>query len=48
MPLRNSNLYEHVGVGITEDVNLRHIVTNIYIYIYIYIMKDFLFMTFSL
>ena len=44
MPLRNSNLYEHVGVGITEDVNLRHIVTNIYIYI----MKDFLFMTFSL
>ena len=33
MPLRNSNLYEHVGVGITEDVNLRHIVTNIYIYI---------------
>ena len=42
MPLRNSNLYEHVGVGITEDVNLRHIV------IYIYIMKEFLFMTFSL
>ena len=42
MPLRNSNLFEHVGVGITEDVNLRHIV------IYIYIMKEFLFMTFSL
>ena len=32
MPLRNSNLFEHVGVGITEDVNL--LTTHRYIYIY--------------
>ena len=44
MPLRNSNLFEHVGVGITEDVNLRHIV--IYIYHERIFIHDFFSMTY--